>query len=83
MYDKVLYFCLMTARQQRLDERNKTVRKLFYELHAKNKKWRIDAVIEEVAGKMFLASRTVEAIIKYEGIYGDSQPPQKVQLQLF
>jgi len=71
------------TRKERLNERNAQVRKLFYELHAKNKKWRIDAVIDEVASKMFLASRTVEAIIKYEGIYGDSQPSQKAQLQLF
>lgn len=71
------------TRKERLEERNKQVRKMFYELHAKNKKWRIDAVIDEVACKMFLASRTVEAIIKHEGIYGNSQPTQKPQLQLF
>lgn len=71
------------TRKERLNERNAQVRKMFYDLHAKNKKWRVDAVIEEVACKMFLATRTVEAIIKYEGIYGDTQPPQKVQLQLF
>jgi hypothetical protein len=71
------------TRKERFEERNKQVRKMFYELHAKNKKWRIDAVIDEVACKMFLASRTVEAIIKYEGIYSDSQPTQKPQLQLF
>lgn len=71
------------TRKERFEERNKQVRKLFYDLHAKNKKWRVDAVIEEVACKMFLASRTVEAIIKYEGIYSDSPPPPKPQLQLF
>jgi hypothetical protein len=70
------------TRSQRLAERNNQVRKLFYELHAKNKKWRVDAVIDEVATKMFLASRTVEAIIKYEGIYGDTPPPPSNQLQL-
>jgi len=71
------------TRKERLNERNAQVRKMFYDLHAKNKKWRVDAVIEEVAGKMFLATRTVEAIIKYEGIYGDIQTPAKLQLQLF
>lgn len=71
------------TRQERLNERNNKVRKMFYDLHAKNKKWRIDAVIEEVADRMFLASRTVEAIINYEGIYGNTPPPQKTQLQLF
>lgn len=71
------------TRKERFDERNKQVRKLFYELQEKNKKWRIDAVIDEVAGKMFLASRTVEAIIKYEGIYGDTPSVPKPQLRLF
>ena len=71
------------TRKQRFDERNKQVRKLFYDLQDKNKKWRIDAVIDEVAAKMFLASRTVEAIIKYEGIYGDTPRPQSNQLPLF
>lgn len=70
------------TRKERLDERNKQVRKMFYDLQEKNKKWRIDAVIEEVACKMFLASRTVEAIIKYEGIYGEAQPTQNPQLRL-
>jgi hypothetical protein len=71
------------TRKERLNERNAQVRKMFYDLHAKNKKWRVDAVIEEVACKMFLATRTVEAIIKYEGIYGDTQTATKLQLQLF
>jgi hypothetical protein len=71
------------TRKERLNERNAQVRKMFYDLHAKNKKWRVDAVIEEVACKMFLATRTVEAIIKYEGIYGDAQTATKLQLQLF
>lgn len=71
------------TKQQRFNERNKQVRKLFYDLQGRNKKWRIDAVIEEVANKMFLASRTVEAIIKYEGIYGDMPTTPKNQLQLF
>jgi hypothetical protein len=71
------------TRKERLNERNAQVRKMFYDLHAKNKKWRVDAVIEEVAIKMFLATRTVEAIIKYEGIYGDTQTATKLQLQLF
>lgn len=71
------------TRKERFDERNKLVRKMFYDLQAKNKRWRIDAVIDEVACKMFLASRTVEAIIKYEGIYNDAQPMPKLQLQLF
>ncbi|MGM8362118.1 hypothetical protein ACSV4D_09410 [Flavobacterium sp. ARAG 55.4] len=71
------------TRKERFDQRNKQVRKLFYELQEKNKKWRIDAVIDEVAGKMFLASRTVEAIIKYEGIYGETPSTPNSQISLF
>lgn len=55
---------------------------MFYETLERNKKWRVDAVIDEVAKKMFLANRTVEAIIKYEGIYGNTPPTQSNQLQL-
>ena len=74
----------MTARKQRLIDRNSQVRKLFYDLMAKNPKWRIDAVIEEVAKKVFLSNRTVEAIINHEGIYNDNKPTQKSnQLPLF
>lgn len=71
------------TRKERLTERNIQVRKLFYDLQAKNSKWRIDAVIDEVASKMYLANRTVEAILKYEGIYNDNvKPVQNIQLQL-
>ncbi|WP_317045042.1 hypothetical protein [Capnocytophaga haemolytica] len=34
--------------------------------------WRIDAVIEKVAGRVFLSARTGEAILSYEGIYAES-----------
>ena len=71
------------TKQERFNNRNTQVRKMFYETLERNKKWRVDAVIEEVACKMFLATRTVEAIIKYEGIYGDTQTATKLQLQLF
>ncbi len=74
----------MTTRKQRLTERNTVVRKLFYDLMAKNPKWRIDAVIEEVGKKVFLSNRTVEAIINHEGIYKDNTPPpQSNQLKIF
>lgn len=70
------------TKQERFNNRNTQVRKMFYETLEKNKRWRVDAVIDEVAKKMFLANRTVEAIIKYEGIYGNTPPPQSNQLQL-
>ncbi|AMA48974.1 hypothetical protein [Flavobacterium covae] len=74
----------MTARKQRLTERNSQVRKLFYDILAKNPKWRVDAVIEEVAKKVFLSNRTVDAIINYEGIYNDNKiAPKSNQTALF
>ncbi|MDO4783357.1 MAG: hypothetical protein Q4A09_09115 [Capnocytophaga felis] len=72
------------TRKERLHQRNERVRNLFQELSAKNPKWRIDAVISEVAVRMFLAPRTVEAIISYEGVYNDTpQDTQKRQLRFF
>lgn len=59
-------------RKQRLQRRNEKIRELFSELTNKYPQWRIDAVIEEVAGRVFLSPRTVEAIISYEGIYAES-----------
>lgn len=63
------------TRKERLTERNNQVRKLFYDLQQKNPKWRIDAVVEEVAKKSFLSKRTVDAIINHEGTYNDSKKP--------
>ncbi|MRX70284.1 hypothetical protein SAMN06265349_101714 [Flavobacterium resistens] len=72
------------TRKERLTQRNNQVRKLFYDLQAKNPKWRIDAIIEEVGNKTFLANRTVEAIINYEGIYNDNaKPVETSQISLF
>jgi len=59
-------------RKQRLQKRNEKIRELFSELTNKYPQWRIDAVIEEVAGRVFLSPRTVEAILSFEGIYAES-----------
>ena len=59
-------------RKQRLQRRNQKIRELFSELTNKYPQWRIDAVIEEVAGRVFLSPRTVEAILSFEGIYAES-----------
>lgn len=59
-------------RKQRLQKRNEKIRELFSELTNKYPQWRIDAVIEEVAGRVFLSPRTVEAILSYEGVYAES-----------
>ena len=66
------YMQLKRKCKQRLQKRNEKIRELFGELTNKYPQWRIDAVIEEVAGRVFLSPRTVEAIISYEGIYAES-----------
>ena len=73
------------TRKERLTKRNNQVRKLFYDLQEKNTKWRIDAIIEEVGNKTFLANRTVEPIVNYEGIYNDNCKPMEstAQMSLF
>lgn len=72
------------TRQERLNQRNKKVRQLFTKLCTANPKWRIDAVIEEVADACFLAPRTIEAIISHEGIYSDNyKRPETQQLKMF
>ena len=72
------------TRQERLTERNKKVRQLFNKLCTANPKWRIDAIIEEVANKCFLAPRTIEAIISHEGIYNETYQHQNTaQLKMF
>lgn len=58
--------------KQRLQRRNEKIRELFCELTNKYPQWRIDAVIEEVAGRVYLSPRTVEAILTYEGIYAEN-----------
>ncbi|CAD0008063.1 hypothetical protein FLAT13_04176 [Flavobacterium salmonis] len=81
--EKIYIFATMT-RNERLTERNNQVRKLFYDLQVKNPKWRIDAIIEEVADRFFLSNRTIEAIIKFEGVYNDNaKAAESVQPTLF
>jgi len=53
-------------RKQRLQRRNQKIRELFNEITNKYPQWRIDAVIEEVAGRVYLSPRTVEAILSFE-----------------
>ncbi|MDO5608270.1 MAG: hypothetical protein Q4G08_07445 [Capnocytophaga sp.] len=71
------------TRRERLHNRNERVRSLFKTLCVKNPKWRTDAVIDEVATRVFLAPRTVEAIIKGEGIYANTPENENNQLKLF
>lgn len=73
------------SKEQRFKERNNYVRKMFYQIQEKNPKWRPECVLEEVAKRVFLAERTVEAIVSYEGIYSEKpkQPANPNQLGLF
>lgn len=58
-------------RKERLRRRNNKVRELFGQLSKKHPRWRIDAVINEVADSVFLSPRTVEGILRGEGIYAE------------
>ncbi len=60
------------GRKERLIRRNNKVRSLFSELSNKYPKWRTDAVVDEVADRLFIAPRTVLAILKGEGTYADA-----------
>lgn len=71
------------TRQERLHLRNEKVRKLFDQISNKNPKWRVDAVIEEIVKAVFLSPRTIEGILRGEGIYGTPpEPTTKTQQSL-
>lgn len=57
--------------KERLQKRNTDIRNLFKELSEKHKKYKQETIINEIATKMFLSPRTIEAIIFFEGIYKD------------
>lgn len=57
------------GRKERLSARNQKIREQFDELCRKHPKWRFDALVQEVADNAFLSTRTIEAIIRGEGIY--------------
>lgn len=57
------------SREERLKLRNQKIRQLFSTKTTKHPQWRSEAIIEDVANEVFLSTRTVEAIIKGEGIY--------------
>lgn len=60
------------SQKERFRKRNQAVRNEFNKLVREKPKWRVDAIIEDVAEKYFLANRTAEAIIRCEGIYKDA-----------
>lgn len=59
----------MESKEERLKRRNKAIRKSIEETTNRQPKWTIEAVIDEVANRYFLSTRTVNAIISHEGIY--------------
>ncbi len=71
------------TRKQRLHKRNERVRTLFEELSEKKPQWRVDALINEVANRMFLAPRTIEAILRGEGSYSANSRHLPTQQTLF
>lgn len=51
------------GRDERIQKRNKAIEKRFNDLVKNNPKWRIDAVVKDVADEFFLSPNTVYAII--------------------
>ena len=51
------------------DKRNKLVRTCVAKLFKKNHQWKADEIFKEAGRKYFISPRTVEAIVKGEGIY--------------
>lgn len=64
-----VFILISMTRKERIIERNKSIRIEFKKMVKDNPKWRIDSVVEEIAKKRFLSSRTIEAIVSGEGIY--------------
>lgn len=58
-------------RKERLRQRNQKIRKFIADLEQKHPEWRFDAVVKEAAKNFFLAGRTIEAILRKEGVYAD------------
>ena len=72
------------TRKERLHLRNEKVRTLFNQYCKKHPQWRTDAIIDEIVKVVYLSPRTIEGILRGEGIYGAtpqvSAPQQKLQL---
>lgn len=57
------------TRKERIQKRNTKIRKAFYQLQQKEPKWKHSAWIEEVAEQFFLAPKTIEAVVRGDGVY--------------
>lgn len=59
----------MECKQERLQRRNKEIRIRFEKKRQEQPKWKVEAVVQSIADEFFLSTRTIDAIISYEGIY--------------
>ena len=63
----MLHLCM--TRKDRLQQRNAKVKEQYTALTKKHPQWRYQAIIKELAKEVYLAPRTIEAILRGEGIY--------------
>jgi hypothetical protein len=59
----------MRRNTNEFNRRNQLVRDCVAKLFKKNHKWKPDEIFKEAAKQYFISPRTVEAIVKGEGIY--------------
>jgi len=56
-------------RKDRIQKRNTEIRKAFADIQKKNHKWRHSEWINSIAEDFFLAPKTVEAVLRGDGVY--------------
>jgi hypothetical protein len=66
---KDINFVFMRRNTPEFNNRNKLVRNYVSKLFKKHHQWKADEIFKEAGKKHFISPRTVEAIVKGEGIY--------------
>lgn len=56
-------------RSDRIQRRNKAIRKAFADIQKKQPRWRHSEWIKEIAEEFFLAPKTIEHILRGDGVY--------------
>jgi hypothetical protein len=56
-------------RSDRIQRRNTAIRKAFADIQKKQPRWRHSEWIKEVAEEFFLAPKTIEHILRGDGVY--------------
>lgn len=56
-------------KKDKLKARNEKIRDFVNEMTIKYPHWNYDFILQRASDKFFLSSRTIEAIVKGEGIY--------------